>query len=299
MTHADAINWLKKAFTVTGHDGISAFYEVQTPLWQAPYPEVSGYCIPTLIKAGEEDIALRISRWLRYQQMDDGPIPMGYHNSYIPFVFDTGQVLLGWQAAQVLEPDPRTEESIEKAVSWLKRSWETDRWIAKGIQEYSPTINIRSVWPLQKHDPELADTIISHYLERLEPNGFPTKSDEQHPDEPLTHFVVYVARGFWECGVRGIAKKIMLGLANLQTLSFPARVDHNWQPTSDEICNVAVAQAAVLWKKMGWLNAATRAQEYLLHLDAPWGSNPTDGSYFAHSQISWCAKFIADALCDS
>jgi malonyl-CoA O-methyltransferase len=298
MTYKDAIDWLKKAFSVTCHDGISAYYDERIPLWQAPYPEVSGYCIPTLIKAGEEDIALRISRWLRKQQMSDGSIPMGFHNSYIPFVFDTGQVLRGWQAAQQLDYSDSTQESIDRAVRWLKRSWNETRWVMEGTQKYETPINMRVVWPLKLYEPELADEITEHYLTLIEPNGFPNFADEQQPDNPLTHFLVYTARGFWECDVPAVAEKIMTQLGETQTLSFPARVDRDFQPTTDEVCNVAVAQAAVLWDKMGRVHRADKARAYLFKLDAPWASTPKDSDYFPGCQIAWCAKFIADALCN-
>lgn len=84
-------------------------------------------------------------------------------------------------------------------------------------------------------------------------------------------------------------------IAAVQSLSFPARLDSGWQPTTDEICVPAVAQASILFRKLGMTGNADRALDYLSTLDAPWASDPIDGDYLPHSQLSWSAKFIADA----
>lgn len=103
MNHTQAINWIKKAQDLGIDDGIPAFYNSEKNVWFQSYPEVSGYIIPTLIDAGEEERALKISRWLRLKQLSDGSIGSGYWNSYFPNAFDTGQVLLGWLAAQKID----------------------------------------------------------------------------------------------------------------------------------------------------------------------------------------------------
>lgn len=298
MIYKDAIDWLKRAFTVQACDGISAMYDPRQgqKFWHLPYPEIAGYCIPTLIDAGEEEIALRISRWLRKKQFSSGAIPMGYFGSSIPFVFDTGQVLLGWIAAQELAPDPRTEESIKKAVEWMEEDWRVNQWFNANIQAFSPSINLRALWPLKILGSPIVDEVLNHYLEKIESNGFPSTCDEQRPDEPLTHFLIYVARGSWELDERSIARKIMNGIAKTQTLSFPARLNKDFEPVTDEVCVPAIAQASILWRKMGEEINANRANIFLGKLDAPWASIPIGGEYLPNFQVSWSAKFIADAL---
>jgi hypothetical protein len=198
-------------------------------------------------------------------------------------------------AAEEIDPDPETHLAIERGLTWLVEDWKQNKWHRKEVEHYSPTINVRSILPLKIAGHPVVDKILDHYLQRIQPNGFPSMADAQEPGTPLTHHVMYVARGLWECGVDRLAKQIMNQLANLQSLSFPARIDKDFQPVTDEVCNVAVAQAAVLWEMMGSTRASL-AREYLRSLDAPWGSNPIDGSYFPNTQPSWCAKFVADAL---
>ena len=58
-----------------------------------PYPEVSGYFIPTLLAWNEKDRAFAYGRWLLTIQRDDGS--WGDPNLNEPYAFDTGQVIKG------------------------------------------------------------------------------------------------------------------------------------------------------------------------------------------------------------
>ena len=292
MNHHDAIVWIKQAQDEGTNDGISALYHAKRGIWHNSYPEVSGYIIPTLIAAGEEDRALRVSRWLITQQLAQGSIPLGFWDSKSAAVFDTGAVLLGWIAAQEVEYDPSTELAIEKAVYWLERCWKGYRWTRVGTEASQPaTINVRAIWPLALRDSPIVDELLDYFLERIDPNGFPRMTDDQFPDMPLSHFIVYVARGFFESGLIEPATRIMENLPSVPV----ARYNSNWEPVTDDICITGVAQASIMFRKLGFRAEAQRGLNYLETLTAPWGSDPIDGKYFSHCQISWCAKFIADA----
>ena len=57
-----------------------------------PYPEVTGYFIPTLYNWGEQELARTCTRWLLSIQLPSGafPAPDG-----VPYTFDTGQIMRG------------------------------------------------------------------------------------------------------------------------------------------------------------------------------------------------------------
>src|SRR4029077_21260739 len=61
-----------------------------------PYPEVTGYFVPTLYNWGEQELARTCTRWLLSIQLPEGafPAPDG-----VPYTFDTGQVVRGLCAA--------------------------------------------------------------------------------------------------------------------------------------------------------------------------------------------------------
>src|SRR6267378_6391187 len=58
-----------------------------------PYPEVSGYFIPTLLDWGERDRALAYARWLASIQNEDGS--WSDAEGKAAYTFDTGQILKG------------------------------------------------------------------------------------------------------------------------------------------------------------------------------------------------------------
>ena len=58
-----------------------------------PYPEVTGYYIPTLLSWGEVDRAIAYGRWLLSCQHEQGC--WGDPNVNEPYAFDTGQIIKG------------------------------------------------------------------------------------------------------------------------------------------------------------------------------------------------------------
>jgi len=286
MNYYDAINWLKTAQDMTPDGGVSAFFNFSQKIWMQSYPEVSGYIIPTFIDAGEEERALRISRWLRKKQLGNGAMPMGYWNSNIPVVFDTGMVLRGWLEAQKVEYDARTQESIDKAVEWLERTWDADP------KNFLPTHNVRVVWPLKDYGSTRVDSMLDFFLEMIDDNGWPRIAENVQPEAPLSHFIVYIARGFFECGLVEVGRRIMRSLPSVPS----SRYTSHWEPTDDTICIPGVAQASILFDKLGMKAEAQRGRNYLKTLSAPWSTDPVETDYLPNCQLSWSAKFIADAL---
>ena len=84
-----ALDWFKKH--MVADKGI--IVHTREPV---PYPEVTGYYIPTLYNWGEKELARTCTRWLLSIQQPDGafPAPDG-----VPYTFDTGQVMRGLCAA--------------------------------------------------------------------------------------------------------------------------------------------------------------------------------------------------------
>jgi len=92
-SHERAMGWFKQ--NMVPSQGIIVHTKERVP-----YPEVTGYFVPTLYDWGEIDLARTCTRWLLAIQLADGafPAPDG-----VPYTFDTGQVMRGLCAA--LEPD--------------------------------------------------------------------------------------------------------------------------------------------------------------------------------------------------
>ncbi len=81
---------------------------------RVPYPEVTGYFLPTLYEWGEASLARTCTDWLLSIQMPDGafPAPDG-----VPYTFDTAQVIRGLCAAHT--QGHVVEGPIRKACDWM------------------------------------------------------------------------------------------------------------------------------------------------------------------------------------
>jgi hypothetical protein len=154
-----AADWLCRSEEVTGGRGSAAYY---SPLfgWASPYPETTGYIIPTLWKVADvlEDsryahTAMRMSRWLLSIQSQEGCFPGGVWSpncKQTGSVFNTGQILFG-----LLEAAERTGEKVfwdaaSKAVAWLVAEQHEDgRWYNGAyVKGYSPSYYAHLCWPM-------------------------------------------------------------------------------------------------------------------------------------------------------
>ena len=79
-----------------------------------PYPEVTGYYVPTLYEWGETELARACTRWLLAIQLSEGafPAPDG-----VPYTFDTGQVMRGLCAA--LNDVDGAAAALRRACDWV------------------------------------------------------------------------------------------------------------------------------------------------------------------------------------
>jgi hypothetical protein len=106
-SHKSAMAWFKDHMVA----GQGIIVHTKQPV---PYPEVTGYYIPTLYQWGEQELARTCTRWLLSIQLPDGafPAPDG-----VPYTFDTGQVMRGLCAA--LHDVDGAEAALRRACDWV------------------------------------------------------------------------------------------------------------------------------------------------------------------------------------
>lgn len=119
-----ALAWIGQGQARWGCGGIPAAYSARTRRYSGPYPETTGYSIPTLLRAAGtrqwpegEDMALRAADWLASRQLPNGAIRC---NIELPettprapeeiVLFDCGAILQGFSAMA-----RRTERFAEPA----------------------------------------------------------------------------------------------------------------------------------------------------------------------------------------
>ena len=96
-----AMEWLCRAQEITGSGGVSGGYFFSKG-WMSPYPETTGYIIPTFLQYGllngdasYNERAVKMGDWEIEIQLPSDAVRGGIGINEYPIVFNTGQVILG------------------------------------------------------------------------------------------------------------------------------------------------------------------------------------------------------------
>ena len=281
-----AIRWLKNNQIKNG--GIIISSKQRTP-----YPEVTGYIIPTLYRWGEKELVRDLIIWLMHQQNEDGSFsaPDG-----TPYTFDTGQVIRGFVVA--LDDLPEVEKPLRKACDWILTQVQPDGRLATPsikmwgkiaddrihLYVLSPLIDAGKKLNASKYI-DAAQHVLDYYKQKKDLTDFNT----------LSHFYAYVIEALCDLGEIDLAKKAMENIAVLQNKdgSIPAYKNVHW------VCSTGVAQFAVMWYKLGMREYADKALYYLEKIQNRsggfYGSYRRKANYFPEEEISWAVKFFLDA----
>ncbi|MFU2485940.1 prenyltransferase/squalene oxidase repeat-containing protein [Thauera sp. WH-1] len=260
---------------------------------KVPYPEVTGYYIPTLYQWGETELARTCTRWLMSIQLPDGafPAPDG-----TPYTFDTAQIMRGLCAA--IDDVPGTRESLRRASDWmLTQVAEDGRLMTPSTELWtgiaSDLIHTYALPPLAEagrllNEPkytEGARFVLEHYKHR----------PDLVPFNRLTHFHAYAMEALCEMGELELAAQGMADVERVQRAdgSIPAYPDVSW------ICSTGMAQYAIVWYTLGKREPADRAMAYLEKIqNKSGGFNGSYGEgakYISGAEISWAVKYFLDA----
>lgn len=226
-----ALEWLFQAQDITGVGGVAAGYSFSWG-WQAPYPEVSGYIIPSIFDCARQFLdgpsaaeaklrALRIADWLIEVQMPNGSyaegLLLGNRSSLAdritspgkPAAFETGQILWGLSRAYEETLDTRYLETALKAADWLvghqnpDGSWAVshqnvgrsfDSLLSRNLIEFSLISD-------RKKYRETAIRNLDWCLSQQKDNGWFNGCSHMVDDLPWTHGIMYAAQGLLEAGL--------------------------------------------------------------------------------------------------
>lgn len=281
-----AMDWFKQHMV----DGQSIIVHTRKPV---PYPEVTGYYIPTLYNWGEKDLARRCTQWLMSIQLPDGafPAPDG-----VPYTFDTGQVMRGLCAA--LGDVDGAEAALRKACDWTLTQIEpsgrlstpsTEQWtdIASDlIHTYvlPPLAQAGRLLGVTEYE-RAAGTVLAYYKRQEGLVSF----------NRLSHFHAYAMEALCEMDELELAAQGMAEVARCQRSdgSVPAYPDVEW------VCSTGIAQYAIVWYTLGDTERAERAIRYLEKIQNKsggfYGSYGRGARYISGGEISWGVKYFLDA----
>lgn len=277
------MRWLARAHDASGRKGVSGGYSVIDG-WLAPYPETTGYIIPTFFDyaafsgQGEwRERALAMADWEVEVQMPIGAVQAGLYKGpsapQVPAVFNTGQVILGWCRAFL---ETRRESYISAAVragEWLVSVQSSDGSWHFESQETETDVHaydVRTAWSLLEifeitKDQKYHDAAIRNLdwtlRQQRESGWFANNALFESQDKwtrPFTHTIAYVMEGFQE-SFRILRDQVYF-TAYLKTAEKLLEIygrkkflagdfDDNWNSASRYTCLTGNAQIACVWLK--------------------------------------------------
>ena len=275
-----ALDWLCRAQDAV-RGGVSAGYFFKRG-WMPPYPETTGYIIPTLLSAGFGDRALALGEWEIEVQLPSGGVRGGIGLNDYPIVFNTGQVILGWTALYRATTEERFLQAAIRAADWLLEIQDADgKWSRHTYLDAPRAYHTRVAWPLlEVHaltNQTRYRTVAEHFLHWLEtqrrPGGGFGHMALEPGQTPLTHTIAYTLRGLLECGlalgdpwrqrlcdfVASDAQHILQAqTAQLQIppARLPAALDETWATDAAHSCLPGNAQLAIVLLKLHNLGVA-------------------------------------------
>lgn len=211
--------WLLRSWSSCGKHGSASFYSrIYHPFkgWDYPYPETTGYIIPTLLRYGVQyapeyiTVAEDLAGWLIGLQDQCGLFQAGVYRgvSGKPSVFNTAQIIFGLVAYYQHSNNLFYLEAAHKAAKWLAQVQEPDgSWLSYAYhRNFSPSYYTRVAWPMllvwrhtgDKTVYQKACKALTLIGERRNENGTVTGWGFR-PDKPaFTHTIAYTIEGFLE-----------------------------------------------------------------------------------------------------
>ncbi len=274
-----ALDWLCRAQDQDQTGGVSAGYSFKRG-WMPPYPETTGYIIPTFLAAAKQlatpqyaDRARNMGEWECTQQLPSGAVPGGIGINSYPIIFNTGQVIFGWLALFRFTQEQHFLDAALKAAAWLIEIQDTDgAWRRHTYMDTPHAYHTRVAWALlevykttnQEIYREACQRNIVWVLNQLQPNGWINHMGFHPTTPPPTHTIAYTLRGLLETAsyleptlsehamkaLLLILKKILTSSILENTPLLPATFTTAWQPSAQYSCLTGNAQLAIICYKL-------------------------------------------------
>ncbi len=303
---AAAADWLLRSIKACGGRGSSVYYSRWfKPLrgWTWPYPETTGYIIPTLLAYGHHAqrsdciaVALQQADWVLSLQFDSGALPGGAVRNGRKdgeSIFNTGQMMLGLVAAWDECREEKYLAAAARAARWLAEVVDPQAGIwtrYSYVPGYSPAYYTRVAWPMLEVDARRPDGLVRQRAVRVldtvtgwqSANGAFRNWGFTAAAPAFTHTIAYTIRGLLESArLLGADGQRFLEAAERSAFAFLRRLElrgrlagaydqelkgHFWYA-----CLTGNCQFAILWMKLferlgdaRYLSAALKALAFVM-----------------------------------
>jgi hypothetical protein len=308
--------------------------------WVPPYPETTGYIIPTLLNLADETgssewqaMADRMGRWLTsIQGKDGGFAAYELGSGQKPDVFDTGMILLGFNALQHRGTDPSVTRAAARAAQFLQQSLDDQGAFVRNVShDMLHTYNVRAAWALVAHGALMDDSAstaaglanVDWTLRQQRDNGFFENNGFKPGGNANTHGIAYVLRGLLQVhfltGRQDILEAVKRGadavLGRFEAEGWlAAEIGPEWEFRSSHICLTGCVQIAIICFRLAGLTGDQKfvavAERLIAQVastqsvkkptkayhGAISGSYPIYGAYAPLQYPNWATKFMVDAL---
>lgn len=264
-------SWLVESIN-KGNGGSCAYF---SPLgWSKPYPETTGYIIPTLLRLSDfksEDFykqkSVSCGKWLLSIQNNDGSWNGGLHptNKGKPSVFNSGQILKGVVALFNETQNERYLEAAKKCGSFLLSKMDTNGMFVGDDyrSKFTPSYYTSVAWPMlelwaKTNDDELLEKTIRFLdliADRKRNDGSFDKWGFDDNGSAFTHTIAYTIRGFQESSrllgdkkyfdIVSDSLNFFIKEAELKNGRLAGLYDGNLKPNNDFVCLTGNSQLAI------------------------------------------------------
>lgn len=326
-----AIAWLATAQKAAGGGGFAHSFGLLGG-WKPAYPETTGYILPTLVRAGarfgipETDPLVECAaQWLASIQQPDGSFSDLSGRAQI---FDTGQILYGWNELTTLRPELVERERVARAAHWIAAQQEADGRFERNTWGGARSYYVRVGAALVNAGQNLGDASlveagqrnIGWTLAQQRQNGFFDRAGfDERP--PFLHTMVYVVEGLLDAFVATRQPELLDAVLRfVEPLRLSAgrgtlpcsRYHPDFVAVGRELCLPGLAQWAAQCRRLVALGftayreagaaAVAALKRHQLFARTPdldgglFGSAPVWGHYMRWSIPNWGVKFLIDAL---
>ena len=279
-------NWLLRS-AEAGKGGSCAYFGIWGR-WAKPYPETTGYIIPTLLDyaglTGDDrmrNAAVAMGEWLLSIQHPEGYWHGGSHppRNPAPSVFNTGQILLGMCSLDRATGEERWLNAALAGASWLADGVDDEgHWRAGNYRPgFNPSYYTRVAWPMlevwkdsgDESVRSAAQRVLDAVVSRRAENGVIRDWGFQPDRAAFTHTIAYTLRGLIESArlldnwsAYGAPAEAALNhlfrQAELSGGRLPGRYDENWVKDNSFTCLTGCAQVAICLLKLEARNTDLR-----------------------------------------